>query len=49
MSDSTLDDPRPARDAVRLQRLIDAYRIHGHTDAQLDPLGLTEPEPTRPY
>ena len=45
MSDSTLDDPRPARDAVRLQRLIDAYRIHGHTDAQLDPLGLTEPEP----
>ena len=45
MSDTTADDRRAARSAVRLQQLIDAYRRHGHSQAQLDPLGLTPPEP----
>ena len=40
------DDAREAaRDAVRVQQLIDAYRMRGHQEARLDPLGLVPDEP----
>ncbi|MQX35795.1 2-oxoglutarate dehydrogenase E1 component [Roseospira navarrensis] len=32
-------------DSIRALMLIRAYRVRGHLEARLDPLGLTEPEP----
>jgi 2-oxoglutarate dehydrogenase E1 component len=34
-----------ARDSLRALMLIRAYRVRGHLEARLDPLGLQEPEP----
>ena len=34
-----------AWDAIRAQRLIRAYRVRGHLAANLDPLGLEQPQP----
>ena len=37
------DDARSAtRDAIRAHMLIHAYRVRGHTEADLDPLGLQQ-------
>ncbi|MBB4287120.1 2-oxoglutarate dehydrogenase E1 component [Roseospira goensis] len=32
-------------DSIRVLMMIRAYRVRGHLEADLDPLGLTEPEP----
>jgi len=32
-------------DSIRALMMIRAYRVRGHLEAKLDPLGLTEPEP----
>ncbi len=34
-----------ARDAMRTGDLVRAYRVRGHLEADLDPLGLVKPEP----
>ncbi|WP_022728555.1 2-oxoglutarate dehydrogenase E1 component [Fodinicurvata sediminis] len=42
------DDPKvraAAKDSIRALMLIRAYRVRGHLEAKLDPLGLTEIEP----
>ncbi|MBB4266547.1 2-oxoglutarate dehydrogenase E1 component [Roseospira visakhapatnamensis] len=41
------DDAARARtlDSIRALMMIRAYRVRGHLEANLDPLGLTEPEP----
>ena len=36
---------RATLDSIRAQRLIRAYRVRGHLEADLDPLGLIEREP----
>ncbi|MEO1227129.1 MAG: 2-oxoglutarate dehydrogenase E1 component, partial [Pseudomonadota bacterium] len=42
----TVDELRRATlDSIRAQRLIRAYRVRGHLEADLDPLGLIEREP----
>ncbi|MDJ0848809.1 MAG: 2-oxoglutarate dehydrogenase E1 component, partial [Myxococcota bacterium] len=44
--DTPAQDIRAAtRDSIRAQMLIHAYRVRGHTQARLDPLGLRHCEP----
>ncbi len=44
--DTPPQDVRAAtRDSIRAQMLIHAYRVRGHTQARLDPLGLRHCEP----
>ena len=39
------DDSSAARDSMRVMMLIRAFRLRGHLEANLDPLGLVEAEP----
>jgi 2-oxoglutarate dehydrogenase E1 component len=46
--DTPPQDHRAAtRDSIRAHMLIHAYRVRGHTEAQLDPLGLRPIQPHR--
>ena len=39
------DERASTRDSIRAQMLIHAYRVRGHTEARLDPLGLRAIDP----